>query len=355
MARSTKGLYKRGNVWWMTYRDGLGVQQFESCKTRKKGEAEGKLTDRRKEALEGLEPTPRIKPVGLETHLDEYLKFVRNQAGVRTKRHHVATIKRILGNPPLHGLTIKELETYKETRRAEKAKPATINRELATLKHAMTKAVAWNLVRKHVRESLKEVSKEIEPPGRIRYLSGPEEAETLIRACRGPLRAIVLTALHTGMRRGEILKLPWERVDLKKGNIRVTKTKTSKDRTIPMNDTLRGVLTGLRTRIDVPWVFHDEEGKKFRDPHKKFYWACRRAKIEDFRFHDLRHTFASWLVMAGVPLATVSELLGHKSITMTMRYAHLSPQHLTQAVKSLDKNLTIGGFQAQTEGKLAAN
>ena len=107
--------------------------------------------------------------------------------------------------------------------------------------------------------------------------------------------------------------------------------------------------------LNVPWVFHDEEGIKFRDTHKKFYWACRRAKIQDFRFHDLRHTFASWLVMAGVPLATVSELLGHKSITMTMRYAHLSPQHLTQAVKSLDKNLTIGGFQAQTEGKLAAN
>jgi len=157
------------------------------------------------------------------------------------------------------------------------------------------------------------------------------------------------------MRRGEILKLPWDRVDLKNGTIRVTKTKTNKDRTIPINDTLRGVLTGLRTRIDVPWIFHDEEGKKSRDTHKKFYWACRRAKIQDFRFHDLRHTFASWLVMGGVPLATVSKLLGHEKGTMTMRYAHLSPQHLTQAVKSLDKSLTIGGFQAQTEGKLAAN
>jgi len=109
-----------------------------------------------------------------------------------------------------------------------------------------------------------------------------------------------------------------------------------------MNETVRSVLAGLRTRIDVPWVFHDEAEHKFKDTQKRFEAACKRMGLLDFRFHDLRHTFASWMVMAGVPLATVSKLLGHKSLAMTMRYAHLSPQHKAEAVCSLDKNLTIG-------------
>jgi len=360
MARSTKGLYKRGNVWWMTYRDGLGVQQFESCKTGKKGEAEGKLTDRRKEALEGIGPAPTIKPVALEELLTEYLKFVANQRGVRTKRLHVQHLKRVLGNPPIHTLTVKVVEEYREMRRSSRSQgigPATINREIATLKHALTKAVAWKMVRKDVRDDLKGVQKLTEPGGRLRYLSGPEEAEKLIQGCRGVFRPLVVTTLHTGMRRGEILGLTWDAVDLRNGFIRVEQTKNGEPRNIPINETVRGVLTGLRSRLDVPWVFHDEDGCPFRDTRHKFEWACKRAGIMDFHFHDLRHTFASWLVMAGVPLATVSKLLGHKSITMTMRYAHLSPTHLAGAVRvldgpksrSLDNYLTFGGFQGRSE------
>ncbi|MEO7863909.1 MAG: site-specific integrase, partial [Nitrospirales bacterium] len=155
--------------------------------------------------------------------------------------------------------------------------------------------------------------------------------------------ALVVTTLHTGMRRGEVLSLTWEQVDLKQGVLRLTHTKNGEARDISINETVRAVLVGLRTRIDVPWVFHDEHGAKFPDTRKRFEWACKQAKLTDFHFHDLRHTFASWLVMRGNPIATVSELLGHKSITMTMRYAHLSPAHKAEAVKSLDKNLTIEG------------
>ena len=117
-----------------------------------------------------------------------------------------------------------------------------------------------------------------------------------------------------------------------------------------MNDTVKGALTGLRTRLDVSWVFHDEDGKPFPNTRRRFEAACRRAGLVDFHFHDLRHTFASWLVMAGVPLPTVSDLMGHKSITMTMRYAHLSPTHRLEAIQSLDKNLTNPGFEGRGEG-----
>ncbi|GJL56901.1 MAG: integrase [Nitrospirales bacterium] len=336
MARSTKGLYKRGNVWWMTYRDALGVQQFESCKTRNKAEAEKRLIHRRKETIEGISPVAPIKPVALETLFEEYLKFVGNQRGVRTKRLHVQHLKRELRNPPIHTLTVKVIEDYRVTREFDGVGPATINREISTLKHALTKAVSWQMVRKSIRDDLRAVRKLAEPAGRLRYLSGPEEASTLIEGCRGIFRVIVVVTLHTGMRRGEVLGLTWEAVDLKHGFIRLTETKNGEARDIPINDTVWSALNGLRTRLDVPYVFHDEEGKPFKDTRHKFEWACKRAGITDFHFHDLRHTFASWLVMKGVPLATVSKLLGHKSISMTMRYAHLSPDHLSTAVKALD-------------------
>jgi len=336
MARSTKGLYKRGRTWWMTYFDALGTQQWESCKTINKGEAEKLLVVRRKEALEGILPAPTIKPVSLEQLFEEYLKHVAHQRGVQVKRYHVAHFKRILGNPPIHALTVKTLEDYRHTRRSEGVGPATINKELATIKHALTKAVAWKMVRKEIRQDLKDVQKDKEPPGRLRYLEDETEAQKILNHCYGSFRALVITTLYTGMRRGEVLNLTWEQIDLKQGVIRLTHTKNGEARDLPINETVRSVLTGLRTRIDVPWVFHDEEGHKFPDTRKRFEWACKQAKITDFHFHDLRHTFASWLVMRSIPIATVSELLGHKSLSMTMRYAHLSPAHKAEAIRSLD-------------------
>jgi integrase len=325
----------------MTFRDALGTQRFESCKTSNKAEAENRLIERRKEAMEGLRPEPVLKAVGLGDLFVEYLKHMGHQRGLRTKRLHVQHFGRLLGNPPIHTLSVKVVEEYRETRRAEGVGPATINKELATLKHALTKAVAWKMVRKHIREDLKDVKKDQEPPGRLRYLTSHQEADQLIHTCRGSFRFLVITALHTGMRRAEILSLTWDQVNMVQGVIRLTHTKNGEAREIPINETVRSVLAGLRTRIDVPWVFHDEAGNKFKDTRKRFEAACKRIGLTDFHFHDLRHTFASWLVMAGVPLATVSQLLGHKSITMTMRYAHLSPQHKAHAVCSLDKNLTI--------------
>ncbi len=160
-----------------------------------------------------------------------------------------------------------------------------------------------------------------------------------------------MVALHTGMRRGELLRLTWDDVDLAQGFIHIRQTKSGERRTVPMNETVWGILSTLRMSQDIPWVFHGEEGRQYRHTHKTFLGVCKRAKVSDFRFHDLRHTFASRLVMNGCPLATVSQLLGHKSILMTMRYAHLSPEHRMSAVRSLDKNMTISGFGANLHGQ----
>jgi integrase len=142
------------------------------------------------------------------------------------------------------------------------------------------------------------------------------------------------------MRKSEFLNLKWDQVDLKHGFIFLDKTKNGERREIPINDTLRITFNGLLRRLDTPYVFYDPAtGKPYQDVKRSFASACRRAKIQDFRFHDLRHTFASHLVMAGVDLTTVKELLGHKTLTMTLRYSHLAPSHKIKAVDVLDSVL----------------
>lgn len=156
------------------------------------------------------------------------------------------------------------------------------------------------------------------------------------------VKPIVITALHTGMRKGEILSLKWDNVDLKHGFILLDVTKNGERREIPINKTLETVFLdkSLIRRLDVPYVFYDPAtGKPYQNVKRSFYTACRRAGIRDFHFHDLRHTFASHLVMSGVDITTVKELLGHKTLTMTLRYAHLAPSHKVRAVDVLDNAL----------------
>ena len=191
-------------------------------------------------------------------------------------------------------------------------------------------------LRKSSREELTAIKKYQEPDGRLRYLSGEAEAERLLQACEPWLQRIVLTAIHTGMRKGELLGLTWDCVDMTHGFIRLKQTKNGKARALPFNEALWSLFSGLRIRQDIPWVFHDATGNRWNDIRHPFDEACDSAGLTDSHFHDLRHTFASWLMMRGVPLATVSNLLGHTSPTMTLRYAHLSHRHLTSAVRVLD-------------------
>jgi integrase len=164
----------------------------------------------------------------------------------------------------------------------------------------------------------------------------------LIHACDAHLMPIVVTALNTGMRKAEILNLKWDtNIDLKHGFIMLDKTKNHERREIPINSTLKSVLQGIIRRTDIPHVFYDSRtGKKLKSIKRSFATALRRSKIQDFHFHDLRHTFASHLVMSGVDITTVSRLLGHKSLKMTLRYAHLAPAHLKNAVNILDTAMT---------------
>ena len=138
------------------------------------------------------------------------------------------------------------------------------------------------------------------------------------------------------MRRQEVLGLKWEQV--RNGFIYLSKTKTDDSRQIPVNDDLAEVFKSIRKRnqLKSEYVFCDKKGRPFVDIKVSFKASLRKAGIEDFRFHDLRHTFASHFIMRGGTLKELQEILGHKNITMTMRYAHLSQEHKKKAVNLLN-------------------
>ncbi len=159
------------------------------------------------------------------------------------------------------------------------------------------------------------------------------------------LPGFVTLALHTGMRRSEILGLEWRRVDLQTNLIylEAEHTKSKKRRSVPINRTARSSLINrLSFRAEYcpasPWVFCNESGERIKDVKRSFATACRRAGITDFRVHDMRHTCAAWLVTAGVPLSEVRDLLGHSTVTVTERYAHLAPEKVRSAVQQLDRS-----------------
>lgn len=177
---------------------------------------------------------------------------------------------------------------------------------------------------------------------RLRYLS-IEESQRLVDSCDNHLRPIVITALNTGMRKDEILGLKWDNVDLKAGFILLNQnqTKNSERKEIPINQTLRETLQSVPKQDNILFVFYNPlTGTRYDDIKRSFNSALKRVDIRDFRFHDLRHTFASHLVMAGIDLTTVKELMGHKDFKMTLRYAHLAPSHKVKAVDILDNMLT---------------
>jgi len=158
------------------------------------------------------------------------------------------------------------------------------------------------------------------------------------------------------MRQGEILGLAWERVDFARGVLRLEQTKSGRRREIPMNQAVYDALSALQgPKTEGPVFRKRDGGGKWGSIRTAFEGACREAKIDDFRFHDLRHTCAIWLVMKGRSLKEVQEILGHREFTMTLRYAHLSPDRLRDAVATLEAFSTKSAHGAKIEAACGVN
>ncbi|MCX5802510.1 MAG: site-specific integrase [Proteobacteria bacterium] len=337
-----KGIYKRGNIFWIRYAGLDGKTIYESTHSNKFQDAVTLLGDQKKLVRDGKQPNikKKISNVTFKELAVEYVKWAERQRAYNQKVTLINQLVGIFGNHPLRYFTTMLLEQYQTERMQRGNKPATINRHLATIKHMFTKAVEWDYVEDEVLKRVRKVKQLEENNRRLRYLS-QEECQDLINACDPHLRPLVVTALNTGMRFSEIVNLRWDKhVDLRHGFILLDKTKNGTRREIPVNATLRATLQGLARRLDIPYVFFNPSSEKpYQRIQHSFATALKKAGIRDFRFHDLRHTFASHLVMAGVDITTVSRLLGHKDLTMTLRYAHLSPNHMSKAVDILDNVL----------------
>jgi integrase len=236
------------------------------------------------------------------------------------------------------------IEAYKSVKLDSGLAKKTVNNHLALLSKMLHTAHEWRLVRAAPRVPVFKLPKLADQE--YRWLSR-EEASKLVAAADGYWRAMIVVALNTGLRMGELQALRWSDVDLKLGKLTVRRSwwdghfdtpKSGKPREVPINATARAALDSHPPLLRCELVFHTRTGTAIDKPdlHRGLARVCARAGVERVGWHVMRHTFASWLVQAGVPMRQVQALLGHSTIQMTERYAHLSPATGADAVAALD-------------------
>lgn len=267
----------------------------------------------------------------------------------------------------IDAITSRDLELIRTGWMQAGNKPSTVNRKMGSISGVFSRAFEWEYISTHPLAKLKQLK--VDSMGKVRYLDADEterlrqaldarqnearaERETANkwRADRGieqmesllqlpftdHLKPMVLVSLNTGMRRGELFNLKWSTVNFQTKTITVAgaTSKTSDTRYIPMNkETLSVLKDWEKQAASTLFVFPSQSGGRLEDVKSAWLNLLKRAKIEEFRWHDMRHDFASRLVMAGVPLNTIRDLLGHADIKMTLRYAHLAPDTKAAAVE----------------------
>jgi len=332
------GLVKRGTIWWMSFMY-QGQQVRRSTGTTDKRLAEAILGQVNVQIIEGrFFEKPEAQQRTLTELLDRYLsEHAARRANARRELTSVKNLKAFFGTPTLEHVTPKRIVAYKNQRYADGVKPATINRELASLKKA------FNLARREWEwcddNPVCRVSMEQEHNTRDRWLTIDEEAR-VVSAAPAWLRELMVFAIHTGMRQGEILGLTWAGVDLFRRTVTVFKAKNGERRTIPLNQTGLELLKhkcGSRS-VETELVFPSAAQTRLNASNisRSLNLALEKAKMTDFHFHDLRHTCATRMVQAGVDLYKVQRLLGAQFPIMTQRYAHHYPESLRDGVEALD-------------------
>jgi len=336
------GQRTKRKAWGYTVQvDGKQKRVYKAEWTRE--DAEKALAARR---LQVERPKPKSSGLTLAQATERYLATKARKRSLREDKRILEHLKSALGaDTLLTNLTASRISEYKTSRLDTVRKigggdnaielaltAAAINRPLALLRHLLRLAhEEWGAL-----ESIPKIKTEREPQGRLRWLT-KDEAARLLQVCRASrnkaLADLVEFSVFTGVRRGEALGLTWDRVDRARGVIRLELTKTGRRREVPLSGNADAVLARRWAPNANGYVFGSRNWYSFRSAWEA---ALDAAGIEGFRFHDLRHTFASWLVQRGRTLKEVQEALGHQTIAMTMRYSHLAPDHLRAAVAVLD-------------------
>jgi len=335
---SDMGIRKRGKKYYIdVYYKGTRIRE---CVGESKRLAERVYVKRKSELVENrFFDKRKVSKTKLSRLVELYLEYSKaHKRSFKREKTSTRALLKNIGDRQLSQITPLGIEDYIKTRlnqisyrKKRPVSPATVNRELACLRHMFTKAIEWELIDHNPAKKVKSLK---EKNKRLRFLS-VEEMEKLLDTCYGHLKLIVKMAIFSGMRKSEILNLKWRDVDFQNNLIVLTDTKSGKAREIPLNKILREVLSGVPRHLKSDYVFCNQEGKPYRQLRASFRNALRRAGISDCTFHDLRHTFASHMVMSGVDINTLREILGHSTITMTQRYAHLAPSFKQKAMENI--------------------
>ncbi len=346
---------KINGAWWVDFRFERKRYRRKSPVNTRRGaeECERTLRVRLVEGpIERKEKKRKRKSISIEKFAKEFMSTYVKSNNKPSEVESKETILRVhllpfFGRRKLSEIDGRMIEKYK-AEKLQKLKPKTINNHLTVLRKMLSLAVEWNLLG-HI-------------PA-IKWLKTPEpefdfldfeEAERLMKAASPEWKTMISTAVKTGMRLGELIALHWDDVDLVAQKIVVRRAvargiigtpKSGKSREIALSPNVHKTLTSHR-HLKGEFVFCDEKGNMLTKGSTKWpLWsACKKAGLRRIGWHVLRHTFASHLVMRGVPLKAVQELMGHATIEMTMRYAHLSPAIHRQAVAKLDEPVKSGHY-----------
>ena len=242
------------------------------------------------------------------------------------------------------------VEQFKAQQNRKGYAPATINLHLACLRKCLQCALEWGLIETNPAMAVKKVKNDAEKWTFLDF----DEAQAFMAAASDRWRPVFMVTMETGLRRGEVLALRWRDIDwsnrlvnvrhtLYKGELQTPKSRGSR-RSIPMTDQVHTILAELRRQpaaLGAEHVFVSESGTPL-DPgnlRRALTATLKRANMRKIRYHDLRHTFASHLAMAGVPIRTIQELMGHETLDMTLKYAHLTEGHQREAMDKLQQQL----------------
>jgi integrase len=349
-------IYRRGRVWWIDFYDQTRCRIQESSHSSNRSDAEDLLTLRKSEVLRGVYKRP-VK-ITLEEFGTRYMEHAKaNKRSWLRDEQMLEHLKKFFGSErQLTEITPAGIEGYKLHRKAS-VSGSTVNRELALLKRMFNLAIAWDLFMDP--NPVRKVKFFREFNIGVRVLS-PEEEEKLLQNAVPYIQDLVRFALNTGLRIGEIFSLRWSHVDWENHILNVFAPKTGKTRDVPINAEALKVLQAWNLAKKNEFVFYNPAtGKPFVDLKAGFSLACEKAEISGVTWHTLRHTFASRLLDRGVDIITVKELLGHSSVTVTMRYTHTNLDSKRAAVGKLaglgDNLVTMHPNARQSRGRLSPN
>jgi integrase len=349
-------VFERDGFWWIDFRDAQGVRHRRKVAPNKRVAQEvldGILGNvARRVHLGVIEDSP----ISFADFASVWWKRVAHTLKPRTQERWQGILNKHLKPAfpgALRAITAAAAESYIARRVENKASASTINREVTVLKHMFKRAVMWEYLSNNPIAGMKDLR---EPAGRARFL-GIEEIDQLLNAfewegARSPLvrhylKPLALVAMNTGMRRNEILGLTRRSVDWSNRVVPLEETKNDTPRPVFLNDVALDALRSLPARLDTDRLFPFSPNQVTM----AFRRVVKRAGISDFRFHDLRHTFASYQAMSGVAARGLQALLGHKDARMTMRYSHLSDAYLRDAVN----NVVLGRQTGSRDGQVGTS